>query len=347
MVGTPGGPLRSWSAALLQRWGFAEADAVFIADTLVDANYRGIDSHGVIRLPAYHRRVETGLVDPAASPRVSTDRSVVQVDAAGSAGQLAARSAMEAVAAQARAQGVATALVKGSAHFGAAGYYARALAREGFVAFVLSNSEPVVVPFGGRDALLGTNPFAFAAPGPEAPISLDMATSTTAMGKVMVAKAAGTSIPADWGVDEAGVATTDPIRVAALLPAAGPKGYGLAFLIEVLCGALAGAGIGGEIGNMYTDFSKPQNVGHWMLAVDVSAVRPVAEFISRVGDLADMAHATAPAPGFDAVLVPGEPEEHIRRKRLVAGIPLPSAVVDELAALGARYDLPFPMEGAA
>ena len=338
----PGSDLIEWSTRLLHSWRYTAPDARYIADTLVEANYRGIDSHGVIRLPAYHRRVEAGLVRPDAVPVVTTDRALVAVDAAGAAGQLAARAAVGQLAAAARDHGTASATVRGSAHFGAAGYYARALAADGLVALVMTNSEPVVVPHGGREALLGTNPLAFAAPTAGAPVSLDMATSTTAMGKVMVAQAAGTAIPPEWGVDERGAPTTDPDRVTALLPAAGPKGYGLAFLVEALCGVLAGAAVGSGIGNMYTDFTKPQDVGHWMLAIDVAAVRPLADFTSAMGQLVDAAHAVPPAPGHDGVLVPGEPEERTRARRLIGGVPLPDAVVGQLTELGARCGVPFP-----
>lgn len=340
---TPSLDLMDWTRRVLEAWGYRAGDAEFVADTLIDANLRGIDSHGVIRLPAYLRRIDAGLVDADATPRVATHGSVVRVDANAAAGQLAARSAMTEVARVARTAGVASATVSGSAHFGAAGYYARAMAELGFVAMVVSNSEPIVVPFGGREALLGTNPFAFAAPGPRGPVSLDMATSTTAMGKVLVARSVGGHIPADWGVDAAGVPTTDPAAVTSLLPAAGPKGYGLAFMVEVLAGVLSGAAIGGELGNMYDDFTRPQGVGHWMLAIDVASVLPLGEFLGRMATLVDMAHGVPAAPGFASVLVPGEPEERTRSARLADGIPLPRATIDELTAVASRCGIPFPI----
>lgn len=338
----PANALAGWTTRLLEGWGYAPDDAAFLADTLVEANLRGIDSHGVIRLPAYHRRIEEGLVRTDAQPAVTVDRALVSVDAAGAAGQLAARAAMDALTETARAHGVASATVHGSAHFGTAGYYARELAARGFVAFVLSNSEPIVVPFGGRDALLGTNPFAFAAPAEPFPISLDMATSTSAMGKVFVAQSEGKAIPADWGVDAEGAPTTDPHAVSALLPFGGPKGYGMGYLVEIMAGVLSGAAVSHGIGNMYNDFSKPQDVGHWMLAIDVAALMPLADFVGRMGSLGEAAHGTAPAPGSSGVLVPGEPEERTRAARLDGGVPLPETVVGDLVALGERFDAAFP-----
>lgn len=336
--------LQDWAADLLQSWGYSRDDADYVADTLVDANLRAVDSHGVIRLPIYRARIEADLVRPSAAPTVEALGAVARVNANRAPGQLAARAAVEAVDRLSTEHGVATAVVHNSSHFGTAGYYARDLAKRGKVAMVMSNSEPIVVPHGGREALLGTNPFAFAAPSSGAPVSLDMATSTSAMGRVLVAQAAGQDIPATWGVDKDGRPTTDAGAVEALLPAAGPKGYGLAFLAEVLGGVLSGAAVAHDIGHAYNDFSKPQNVGHWMMAIDVGRLGPLADFTSRMDSLIDDAHATAPAPGFDKVLVPGEPEETTRSVRLAEGIDIPDATVSELIDLGRDADVPFPGE---
>lgn len=334
--------LESWATALLGVWGYGAEDGRFLAHTLVDANLRGIDSHGVLRLPIYEQRVTAGLVRPDAEPVVSSSGAVVTVDANGAAGQIAARQAADAALTLSRSTGVAVASVHGSAHFGAAGFYARWLAERRTVGIVVSNSEPIVVPYGGREALLGTNPIAFAAPTRGAPVSIDMATSTTAMGKVMVAQAAGLAIPDTWGVDQQGRPTTDASAVEALLPVGGPKGYGLGFVVEILAGVLTGAAVSHGLGNMYTDFNRPQNIGHWLLAVDVAHFAPYEVFLDRMQSLVELAHSTAPAPGLDGVLVPGEPEERTREQRLREGIPLADATVAELQLLGARHGVDFP-----
>jgi len=338
--------LRQWVTDLLVAWSYSADDAAYIADTLVDANLRGVDSHGVIRLGAYRARLDAGLVDPAATPLVTRAGATARVDANGAAGQIAARAATETARDAAREHGIAAVAVHRSAHFGAAGYYARALAADGLIGVVVSNSEPVVVPFGGRDPLFGTNPLAFAAPTSGAPISLDMATSTSAMGKVLVARAEGRQVPPDWGVDESGAPTTDPDRIRALLPAGGPKGYALGFLVEVLGGVLTGAAITHGIGNMYADFDRPQDVGHFLIAIDIARFLPREEFLARMDALAAEAHAIAPAPGFDAVLVPGEPEERSRAARAAGGVPLGDATIAELRALGDAAGVAFPEVGA-
>lgn len=334
--------LQQWVTDLLTSWSYSPDDAAYLADTLVDANLRGVDSHGVIRLAAYRARIDAGLTSATAQPIVTGSGAALRIDANGAAGQIAARTAVEAARTAAREHGIAAVAIHGSTHFGAAGYYARELANDGLVAVVVSNSEPCVVPFGGRSPLFGTNPFAFAAPTSGTPISLDMATSTSAMGKVMVAQAEGRSVPADWGVDADGNPTTDPNAITALLPAGGPKGYALGYLVEVLGGVLTGAAITHGIGNMYNDFSKPQDVGHFMIAIDVSRFLPYDDFVARMDALSAEAHAVAPAPGFDAVLVPGEPEERTSVRRGESGIPLPDATLEELRAIGDDAGVPFP-----
>lgn len=334
--------LRPWVEEVLRAWGYAPDAAAYIADTMLDANLRGVDSHGVIRLGPYHRRIAAGLVEPNAKPQVARQGAIVTVDGNGAPGQLAARAAVTELIAASDELGSAIALVRGSAHFGTAGYYARALADAGKVAIIASNSEPAVVPFGGKSAFLGTNPLAMAAPTSGAPVCLDMATSTSAFGQVIQAEAEGRDIPDTWGVDSQGEPTTDPSQVVSLLPAAGPKGYGIGFFIDVIAGILAGAAAGLEIGNMYRDFDRPQNIGHFMIAFDVSSFQPMADFIARMDAFVAQAHSAAPAPGFDSVLVPGEPQERVRAERLAQGIPLPDATIAELQELGAEQQVPFP-----
>ena len=333
--------LEHWVTGLAGAWGYRDTDAAYLAESLVDANLRGVDSHGVIRLPIYAQRIAHGLVNPSAVPLVESTAGSVRVDAQGAPGQLAAREACQALITAGRTNSVATATVRGSAHFGAAGFYARSLAAAGFVAVVVSNSEPVVVPFGGREALLGTNPLAFAAPAPGEPFSLDMATSASAMGKVLVAQTRGESIPGDWGVDADGRPTTDPHAVSALLPLGGAKGFALGMLVEVLAGVLSGAAMAQELGNQYQDMDRPQNIGHWMLAIDVAAFMPPEQFTDRMRSLIAMVRHSAPADPDRPVLLPGEPEQRIRDQRRHEGIPLADDTVNELAALGARYRTPW------
>lgn len=335
-----------WAAQVFHRLGYTAGDADYLADTLIEANLRGVDSHGLIRLPIYSRRIEAGLVNPSATPLVTRDRGLARIDAAGAPGQLAARAGVDEAERAAREHGVGCVAIHGSTHFGAAGYYARALAERGLIALVASNSEPIVVPFGGREPLFGTNPIAFAAPSGDGVFCFDMATSVVAMGKVLNAQASGRSIPSDWGVDEHGEPTTDPARVVAAQHFGGPKGYAIAFMIEILAGVLSGAAVTSGLGNMYNDFDRRQETGHFMLALDIAGLLPLADFTTRLDGLTEEAHAI-PGAGEGGVLVPGEPEERIRRQRLAEGLALPGDVIAELTELGARLDVPFPSGAAA
>jgi len=334
--------LSRWTTDLIATWGFAKTDAQYIADTLVDANLRGVDSHGVMRLPAYYARISHGLIDPTAACDSVVRGATARVRADRVSGQLAAREASATAATIAKDLGVAAVTVSGSSHFGAAGYFARELATQGFFSMVMSNSEPLVVPFGGRRALLGTNPLALAAPTESGVVSVDMATSQAAMGKVYGARLAETAIPGDWGVDENGQPTTDPHAVQALLPAGGPKGYALSFFVEMLSSVLSGAAISHDVGNMYDDFSKAQNVGHFFLAISIDGFMPRADFERRAEGLINLAHSTEPVSPDRPVLVPGEPELLTAEARLASGIPLSDGVVAELTALGASLGVPWP-----
>lgn len=338
----PADTLLQWTTDLITAWGYSPDDAQYIADTLVDANLRGIDSHGVMRLPAYYKRISNGLISPDATVTVSTKGATARITADHVAGQLAGREATRTAAAIAKEMGVAAVTVSESAHFGAAGYYATKLAEEGMFAFVVSNSEPIVVPFGGKRALLGTNPLALAAPTESGVVSVDMATSQAAMGKVFGARLADTSIPNDWGVDENGQPTTDPHAVQALLPAGGPKGYALAFFVEMLAAVLSGAAISHNVGNMYEDFSKTQNVGHFFLAISIDGFMPRAEFERRAEGLIALAHDSEPTNPERPVLVPGEPELLTAATRRENGIPLSDGVVGELSELGGTLGVSWP-----
>jgi LDH2 family malate/lactate/ureidoglycolate dehydrogenase len=335
--------LQGWTAVLLESWGANADSAAYVADTLVEANLRGVDSHGVLRLPSYHKRVRLGLVDMAAEPRVrQTAPATALVDGSRAPGQLVARAATESVTGLAAKQGVGAVGACHSAHFGAAGYYARAIADAGMIGLVCSNSEPGVLPFGGRAAFLGTNPLAIAAPAEPHPVCLDMATSAGAWGRVFAARAAGEALPPGWFADTDGNPTTDPDRARIALPAAGPKGYGLAFMIEILAGALTGAALVDGIGNIGTDLDRPQDVGHLFVAIDPTHFIGAQELRERDGQIVHEAHRVPAAEPGGEVLAPGEPEERVRAERLAKGIELPYSTVSELEELSRACGVPSP-----
>ena len=182
---------------------------------------------------------------------------------------------------------------------------------------------------------------AFAARAPQGILVADLATSESAMGKVFLAREKGERIPPSWGVDREGNPTDDPHRVYALRPLGGPKGYALALLVEVLSGVLTGAGVAHGIGRMYDEWDRPQDVGHFLLALDPGRFVGKEAFLERMGALWQALKATPPAPGHEGVFLPGELEARRRERALAEGMALPVRVVAELKALGERYGVPW------
>lgn len=337
--------LRSWARSLLAAAGLREDACDIVADTLVAADLRGVSSHGVYRLPIYLQRLERGLVDRDPKPVVLRQGGAVAlVDAQHAPGQVAGVYAVDLAISLARAHGVGLTLVRRSSHYGAAAYYVLRAARQGLVALTVSNVEPDVVPFGGARAALGTNPLAFAAPGgPGAePVVLDMATSQVAMGKVLRARVTGEPLEPGWAVDAEGRPTTDPEAARAVVPLGGAKGYGLALMIELLAGALSGAGTGAAVRRMYDDWDEPQDVGHFFLVIDPEAAVGSAGFAEATAGIIASLKATPPAPGVERVVVPGEIEAERERVLGKSGIALPPTLVRELLDLSQPYGVTPP-----
>ncbi|GLV47136.1 dehydrogenase [Thermus sp. LT1-2-5] len=333
--------LLAWTERLLQKAGADLPSAQAVAWSLVEADLRGVGSHGLLRLPVYLRRLEAGLVHPSPALPAEVRGPVALLDGEHGFGPRVALRAAELAQSLARAHGLGAVAVRRSTHFGMAGLYAERLAQEGLLAMVTTNAEPDVVPFGGREKALGTNPLAFAAPAPQGILVVDLATAESAMGKVFLARERGERIPPSWAVDREGQPTEDPERVYALRPLGGPKGYALALLVEVLSGALTGAGIAHGIGRMYDEWDRPQDVGHFVLALDPEAFLGRKAFLERMGALWQALKATPPAPGHTEVFLPGELEARRRAKALAEGLELPEKLVRELRALGERYGVPW------
>lgn len=337
------GALEAWSRQLLEATGLESEAAGIVAGTLIEANLRGVDSHGMMRVPIYVRRIEEGLVNRNPKPRVlHRSGGVAIIDAENAPGQVAGVFGVDLSIELAKEHGVGVAGVRRSAHYGAAAYYVMRAANQGYVALTVTNVEPDVVPYGGAKAALGTNPLAFAAPAPQGLFVLDMATSHVAMGKVLLAREQDHPIPEGWAVDTDGQPTTDPHRAMAVVPLGGPKGYGLALMVEFLAGVFTGAGLTFSIRRMYDHWDEPQDVGHFFLTLDPEKTIGRDLFIKRAGELWDTLKSTPPAPGFDEVLIPGELEEQKRQRRQANGIPIPEAVYEQLRELSDRLGVEVP-----
>ena len=350
----PPGALQSFVHGVCSALGSDEEIAAEVAHHLVGANLAGHDSHGVLRLTWYEEQARAGSLLPGARPTVLRDGGATAlVDAGRGFGHFSTAFALNEAVARARRHGLAAIAIRHSMHIGRLGEYAERGAVEGLVTIVTYGSAgapgAIVVPFGGRERFLGTNPWAIGIPaagGP--PMLFDAATSTVAEGKLRVARSKGTSVPPGCVVDQAGEPSTDPndfYNGGALLPlggaVAGHKGYSLA-MASALIGGLA----------MIGDDAPPTLPGSgdnrgWITGVVVLALDPEAfgegeTYATMVGETLAAARRIAPAPGVAEVLAPGDPEARTREERGRDGIPLPAAIWQDLTVLAERYNVPLP-----
>ena len=277
-------PLQGWSASLLAASGLEADAAETVAGTLVATSLRGVDSHGVARLPIYVERLRAGVLNGTPRPKVDRrDGAVAVVDGDGGPGQIAGLFATDLSVELAGSFGVGAVTVHSSNHYGAAGIYAARAARAGMVGVSTTNADPLAVPFGGARKALGTNPIAFAAPTDGGVFVLDMATSQVAANKVFNARDEGRAIPEGWAVDESGAAITDPDEFYAVVPLGGYKGYGLALMVEVLSGVLGGAAVTHDVAGLFANLERPQGLGHFHLALDPERTVGRERFASVLG----------------------------------------------------------------
>jgi LDH2 family malate/lactate/ureidoglycolate dehydrogenase len=335
--------LERWTRALLEGAGLEAEPAATVAETLVWTSLRGVDSHGVARVPVYAERLRTGVLNNRPRPEVvRRDGAIAVVDGDHGPGQVAAVVATDLSIELAREYGVGVVSVRRSGHYGAAAFYAMRAAEAGLVGMSMTNTEPLVIPYGGVEPALGTNPIALAAPSAGGIFNVDMATSQVAINRVFNARDEGRSIPEGWGVDEHGEPTTDPARVKSAVPLGGYKGYGLALLVEILCGVLAGAGVRAGVGDLYSGGEVRQNTGHFHLAIDPERTVGRDAFAGVLGTLLDELRAIPPARGFDEVLVAGDPEDRARAERERNGVPIVPALWTTLCALSDELGISPP-----
>jgi LDH2 family malate/lactate/ureidoglycolate dehydrogenase len=290
--------------------GVAAAGARVVAEDLVLADLEGVGSHGVMLMPMYVERLQKGSVSKEAAGTVVVDnRTSLVIDAHHALGQLTAHQAVGLATSRAREYGMATVTVRNAFHFGTAGRYARLIATQGCVGIVMSNTRPLLPAPGGAEAITGNNPIAVAVPSSgKQPVEVDMALSAMAMGKIRLAAAAGKPIPADWAMAADGSPTTDPNEAikGLLAPAAGPKGFGLAFVIDLLCGGLSEGAIGAEVRPLYGDASQPYRCSQLFLALDVKGFTDPKAFAERVNEQAQRVSSSKRAPGIERIYAPGE-----------------------------------------
>jgi len=340
--------LRTVGAGIFKALGAPEEEAELVSNLLVEANLTGFDSHGMIRLPIYARGIKMGAVKPGTGIRiVSETPNTAVIDGGWNFGQVVAKQAMRICMEKARENVVGLVTVHHCQHVGRLNAYAEMALEEDMIGIMSVNSASYVAPYGGKTKQLGTNPLCFAIPaGREQPMVLDMATSVWARGKIMVYLARGEELPEGVFMDPEGNPTTDPSWydrdgvLRTLGGVVGYKGFGLSLLVEVLTGALSGAGCS----NSEEYRSRPFYGGNgvFMMAINVGKLTDISEFKGRVDDLFGKVRNSPTAPGYDEIMIPGEPERRMREKRLREGIYIEDETWDRIRELGKELKVRVP-----
>ncbi len=336
---------RRFCQAVFQRAGLPERDAFLVADALVDADLRGVSTHGLVRFPIYVKRLRKGLTNPAPALRVVGGRGAVCVlDGDNGFGQVIAAEGMRQAVALASQHGVGMCSIRRGSHLGALAYLAALALPHQMIGITLSITNPVIAPWGGVSPLLGNNPLAVAVPaGASPPVILDMACSQVARGNLIVAAKLGKPIPLNWALDEQGRPTDDPeagLR-GSLLPVGGHKGAALALIVGILGGFLAGAPFGPGCGDIF-DMTRPQEFGHLAMAIDIAAFCPLPAFLGQMQEMIRAIKAAPRGQGVAEISLPGELEFRRREERLRHGIPLSAVVWEEARAIGRELGVAWP-----
>lgn len=341
---------RRQAADILSAWGLEPDHAATTADVLTEADLMGIESHGLAMLALYERQITEGGANTRPDIRIVHDHAAVAlIDADGGFGQAPSMMAVEMAGERAETFGISAVAIRNSNHYGAAGIYARRLAERGLIGVSTSSVwRSAIVPTGGLDPKLGTNPIAFAAPcAGQRPFLLDMATSTAAIGKLKLAERAEKPIPAGWALDRQGAPQLDPAAAlldTLLVPLGGHKGYGLATMVEILSSTLSGAAMTPLRGTP----DGHHDVGHFVMAIDPALMRGSREeFADDMARMADALRATPARDGGAPVMVAGDPEYRCEDERRARGIPLPGKLARQLHDICARAGVPFRMEEEA
>lgn len=340
----------AFAVRLLMAHGIPAADAQAIAHCLVLADLRGVDTHGIQYLPHYLGRVDKGLINPRPELKLEQKTPVAAgLDGQNGFGFVVGMRAMDAAIEMARTFGIGIVAARRSTHFGMAASYVLRAVEQGFVAQVYSNASPAMPPWGGRKAMLGTSPFACGAPGGKLdPYILDLSFAVAARGKIRKAGRRGEKIPLGWALDTDGRPTTDPAAAdtGVVLPIGGYKGSGLAMLMDLFGGVIAGAGHAGGVGNQFSNYDRPQDVGHFFLAMKPDLFVSLDDYRARMDRLVTNVRNAPRAEGFDEILMPGEREFRLERKHRRSGIPIGPVELGRLD-LAARKAGVSPLEWSA
>lgn len=340
--------LRRFVARLFAALGVPEHDAATVAAVLVEADLRGVESHGTTRVAGYVAMFRLGLLNPHPEVKVLKETpSMAMLDGDNGFGIVVAKQAMEVAMEKAKGAGIACVTARNITHTGMVGFYPMLAARRGLIGLALNNGPAIVPPFGGTTPTFATNPIAVAFPsGGAPPIVLDMATTMVAGGKLRLAAKKAMPIPEEWALDRRGLPTTDPEEALLhgfLQWAGGYKGFGIATVVEVLGGVLSGGLFGTDVPPMRVFGKDPLVSSGFYTAINPAHFMPLDEFKARVDRLVRQIKSSARAQGVEEVYVAGEIESRRHAERSRNGIPLSEVVYRELGALAEEVHLPFDL----
>lgn len=300
----------------LHKAGLSAKDSCKVANAILYAEQSGILSHGIVRFPIYLKQIKDGNINAKAKIKTDRSESILKVNGDNGLGIIVAETAMRQCVKVAKEKGICAASIHHSNHFGTAGYYTRIAAAKGCIGFICSVAGPTMAPFGGKEMLLGSDPFSVSFPYLGHVFTLDISSSATAKGKIRIYASQGKQIPLGWALNVEGNPTTDPKEAikGIVLPMAGHKGYGIALVVETLSALLSGACLSHESTSMF-ELRTPRsaaNIGHFATAIDIAHFLPLKNFESRAAKWLDMLSNSKTRAGFDKVMIPGEFEKNNR-----------------------------------
>ncbi len=338
--------MTAFASDIFEKTGMTRADAETIGHDLVKANLRGIDSHGVSRIPMYLERLDRGLVNPRPNITVKEVAGAVSiVDGDNGMGFIPSHRATDEAVRLAEKNGIGLVGVHRSTHFGMGALYALQAIEAGYITMVFTNSSPAIPMWGGRTTFLGASPIAAGIPGGKyAPYVMDMAMTVIARGKIRLAAMKGEPIPEGLALDVDGHPTTDAAKAfeGVCLPFGGVKGSVLATLMDLMSGVLTGANFGGDVKSLYFDHSEPQNVGHLFFAIKPDLFMSLENFDARMDEFYERIKQLPKAAGVNEIMLPGEPEQRREEERLRTGLPITENVIKDLQAEADRKGLELP-----
>jgi LDH2 family malate/lactate/ureidoglycolate dehydrogenase len=347
--------LRAWAEKVFLAMGVKQEEAVMAANVLLAADLRGIDSHGVARLPGYVRLWKKGRIKTdAIATIVHETPSTATMDADAGLGLVASQKAMKLAIEKAKNVGSGWVAVKNSNHFGIAGFYSMMALEENMIGWAMTNASPLVAPTHSKQAMLGTNPIAVAFPaGNHRPVVIDLATSTAANGKLQIADRLGKKIPTSWAADKMGVPSDNPqvlkkggvlFPLGSSLEGSSHKGFGLSSMVDLFSGVLSGGGFGPFV-PPFVDFLEPKitphgtGIGHFFGAWRVDAFRPLEDYKAAMDVWIDEFKNAARVDENQSIIIPGEPEYDSAKKRAIEGIPLVDNVYENLKVLSREFNI--------